>query len=75
MPKINNKIDPERFGNAGVIFSFTLLVLLLTLWFTTKNDFWAGIIAFSTGSLLAISYCWYTNYIEKKKISKKRLKI
>jgi hypothetical protein len=66
MPKDDNDIETEQFGNAWLIFSVSFLSLLLVLWFTTKDSFWTGMIAFSISSVLVIGYCIYSNFkIEK----------
>lgn len=66
MPKDDNDIETEQFGNAWLIFSVSFLALLLVLWFTTKDSFWTGMIAFSISSVLVIGYCIYSNFKTKK---------
>ena len=69
MSKEKNVIEPDKFANSWVIFSSSLLVLLLLLWFRNKDgfdSFWAGMIAFSISSILVIGYCIYSNFKTKK---------
>jgi len=66
MSEEKNVIEPEKFANSWVIFSSSFLVLLLILWFTTKDSFWTGMIAFSISSILVIGYCIYSNFKTKK---------
>ena len=60
-------IDSEKIGNAGIIFSFTLLVLLLILWFTIKNHFWTGIISFIISVASVLGYWTYQNLTSREK--------
>jgi hypothetical protein len=58
--------ESEKIGNSWVIFSLSLLIMLLTLWFTTRDSFWTGILAFLVSSILVILYCIYTSFKRKK---------
>ena len=59
--------ETEKVANSFVILSLSFLILLLILWFTTKDSIWTGIIAFSISSILVIGYCIYSNFKMKKR--------
>lgn len=69
MSEEKNVIETEIFANSWLIFSSSLLVLLLIIWFTTKDSFWTGMIAFLISSFLVIGYNIYSKFKTKKQRS------
>ena len=59
-------IDTDKFGTSWIIFAFSFLVFLLIIWYSTKDSFWTGLIAFSISFFLAIVYYIYSNSKTKK---------
>lgn len=59
-------IDKDKFANSWLIFAFSLLVFLLITWYTTKDSFWTGFIAFSISFVLALGYYFYSKFKTKK---------
>jgi hypothetical protein len=59
-------IDEEIVGTSWVIFSSSLLIIFVILWFITKGSFFAGVIAFLISSVFVIGYCIYSNSKTKK---------
>jgi hypothetical protein len=53
-------IDADKLGNAVLMADATFLFLLLSLFFTLKDEFWVGIISFFCSFLLAVSYLIYS---------------
>jgi Na+-driven multidrug efflux pump len=65
------KEDPlaEEIANASLIFAIPFLILFLGLWYILKGDgLWAGIIAFSASSILALGYMFISDTKRKNKI-------
>jgi hypothetical protein len=54
-------IDANKMATSVLLAGATFLLLLLVLYFTLKNDFWAGIVSFSCSYILAISSYIYLN--------------
>lgn len=59
-------IDENIVGTSWLIFSFSLTILFVILWFMTKGSVLAGITAFLISSFLVIGYCIYSNFKLKK---------
>ena len=62
MVQKDKSIDANKFGNSWVIFSSSFLVIFLVLYYTTKNEFWGGLIAFFISLFLVIVYYMYSGF-------------
>jgi len=67
MPSENIDTESEKIANAFLIFSVPFPILLLGLWYSLNGDeFWAGIISFSTCFILAIGYVLISDFKNRK---------
>jgi hypothetical protein len=63
--------DADKFANSWLIFSSSLFVIFLVLYYIIKNDFLGGLIAFFISMFLVIVYCLYTSFKNRDKKRKK----
>lgn len=67
MVQKDKSIDADKFANSWLIFSSSLLVIFLVLYYTIKNDFWGGLIAFFISTFIVIVYCLFSSFKNKDK--------
>jgi Flp pilus assembly protein TadB len=67
MVQKDKSIDADKFANSWLIFSSSLFVIFLVLYYTIKNVFWGGLIAFFISTFV----CFLVLKIEIKKRKKK----
>jgi len=58
--------ETEKIANSGLIFSVSLMFLLIVLWRVTNDSFWTGIIAFIASSFLVIIYHIFSSFKQEK---------
>jgi hypothetical protein len=73
MVQKDKSIDADKFANSWLIFSSSLFVIFLVLYYTIKNVFWGGLIAFFISTFLVIVYCLFSGFKNRDKKKKKEV--
>ena len=67
MPDKDYDPEAEKIANSWVLFSVSLMFLLIILWYGTNDPFWTGIIAFIISSFLVVIYHFFSRANQEEK--------